>query len=95
MISLLDYCNDRENVVIFYAGIGSPTGQETVSGHPHLDEATRLGFDDLTGEVDAEGDWHWDGQGTPRDSRRNTITKVQAYVSEKRYAAIVDEYENG
>jgi hypothetical protein len=94
-MTLQDYANDREGVIIFFAGTADPAGDHTVAGYPDLDFAERRSLFDLTGTVDANGDWHWDGKGKPTDDRANTIYKVHAYVDAGKWAAIVEEYENG
>lgn len=93
-MKLNDYCNARKNVVIFFAGIGSPTGDYTVAGYPDLDFADRNGLLELEGEIDSSGDWQWNGLGNPTDDRANSITKVQAYSDARRYAEIIAECES-
>ena len=92
-MTLNDYANAREDVVIFWAGFACPTGDYTVAGYPDLDFAERNGLLDLEGEIDAAGDWRWNGEGNPTDDRNNTITKVHAYVDVSRYESIIEEYE--
>lgn len=94
-MTLNDYANERSYVVLFWAGVGTPAGEETPIGHPDLDFVDRRGLLDLNGTVDDEGDWRWDGKGDPTDDRRNTITKLLAYVDANRWAKIVEEYESG
>ena len=88
-MTLNDFCNARENVIIFYSGIGCPTGDYTVAGNPDLDFADRRGLLDLDGEIDSAGDWRWSGEGKPTDDSANSITKIHAYAA-KRYDSIVD-----
>jgi hypothetical protein len=95
MTTLLDYANARENVVLFFAGVGFPTGAYTLIGHPDFDFADRRGLLELEGEIDADGDWRWNGNGNPTDDSANSLTKLHAYVSAKAYAEIVEEYETG
>ena len=93
-ITLLDYANARDNVVLFYASFGKPTGEYEVMGHREMDFADERGVDLLTGTIDADGMWSWDGEGEPTDNQRSTITKLQAYVDAKRWSAIVKDYDD-
>ncbi len=95
MASLNDYANERQNVVLFWVSVGTPTGDYSPLGHPDLDFADRNGLLDLTGTVDEAGDWRWDGEGNPTDDKSNTITQLHAYADEKQWNAIVQEYEAG
>lgn len=94
-MTLNDYVNDRESVVLFWAGVGCPAGDYTVLGHPDLDFAERRGLLDLSGTVDAEGDWRWDGEGDPLDDQGNTIYKLHAYADTTRWEEMAEEFENG
>lgn len=93
-VTLTDYANDRDNVVLFWAAVGTPLGDHTPLGYPDLDFADRQGLLDLTGTVDDAGDWLWDGEGEPTGYHANSITTLHAFVSAKRWNAIVEEYEN-
>lgn len=93
-MTLAEYANSRENVVLFWAGVGCPMGDYDLIGHPAFDFAECRELLDLEGEVDAEGDWNWNGQSNPTDWLGNSITKLQAYTSADRWDAIVEEYEN-
>ncbi len=92
-VTLAEYANDREDVVLFVAGIGMPTGDYAPLGHPDLDFAERRGLLDLSGTVDEHGDWRWDGEGSPRDDRANSITQLHAYVDFAAWERIVAEFE--
>jgi hypothetical protein len=94
-ISLLDYANGRNKVVVFATTIGDPMGDYFPSGHPDLDVGEQYGLYDIEGEVDDGGDWHWDGEGSPRDDQGNSFTKIQAYSDPKAWGRIVDEWESG
>lgn len=94
-VTLNDYINERSDVVLFWAGFGAPTGDYTPLGHPDLDFASRRGLLDLTGIVDDDGDWRWDGKGIPTDDWANSITKLHVYVDSRRWVAMVKEYEDG
>ena len=93
-ISLNDYANGREGVVLFCVSTAVPTGDYFPLGHSDIDFADRNGLLELSGTVDESGDWRWDGEGEPADDRGNTVTKLHAYVGEKQWAAIVEEYES-
>lgn len=94
-VTLNDYANDRDYVVLCWASVGTPMGSSTPLGHPDLDFADRNGLLELTGEVDEFGEWEWDGEGRPSDDNRNTITQLSAAPAEGRWKAIVAEYESG
>ena len=88
IISLLDYSNDRENVVIWIAGIGHPTGISARLGDPDQPWADELGLYDFKGTVDADGRWQWDGQGSPKDERNNSILQMTAHVHAAMWAEL-------
>lgn len=92
-VTLAEYANKREYVVLFWAGVLCPAGEEQVLGHPDLDYAEQLGIYDLTGAVDEEGTWCWDGQGDPTDKRGNSITKLRAWVDAQAWADIAGDYQ--
>jgi hypothetical protein len=92
-MTLLDYANNRENVVAFVAGIGDPMGSEYPVGHPDMDFVDRRGLLQLDGHVGPNGDWAWDGAGNPTDDRSNTITQVMARVAPETWDRIVAEWE--
>jgi hypothetical protein len=94
-ISLLDYANDRDHVVLYWASVGVPRGSDTPLGYPEIDFADRNGLLELTGTVDEDGDWVWDCEGDPRDDQRNTITRLYAGPARGRWEAIVAQYETG
>jgi hypothetical protein len=79
-MTLNDYANQRENVVIFWASTGKPMGDYALLGHPDWDFAESRGLLDLQGFLDPDLDWRWNGKGKPTDMRGNTITKLSAYV---------------
>jgi hypothetical protein len=93
-ISLSDYTNDRDYVVLFCAGVGCPMGDHFPLGYEHIDYAERRGLLDLTGTIGSDGGWNWDGEGNPTDDRLNSITKLQAFVSQTRWESEVHEYES-
>jgi hypothetical protein len=84
-VTLNSYANEREYVILFWAGVGCPTGNYALLGNPDDDFADRRHLLDLTGVVDAAGEWRWDGEGEPRDDRANSITKLHAYSDENRW----------
>ena len=91
-MTLRDYINEREYVVVSAAGLGFPAGELFPAGHPDMDFVERVGLLDLNGE-ETNGNWHWDGHGGPRDDRGNSITEVAAYPAERAWKRLVAEYE--
>lgn len=91
-LTLAEYASSRENVVLFWAGVGAPTGDYSPVGHADMDFPEQLGLLGLTGSVDESGDWRWDGEGKPTDDRANTIYKLHAYVDAKKWASMDAEY---
>lgn len=93
-ITLNDYANAREDVVLFFAGQGCPGGDYTPLGHYDLDFADRNYLLDLEGTVDDKGDWHWDGEGDPTDDQGNSIYQLHAYVDPLKWESLDEEYES-
>lgn len=89
-MTLRDYANGRENVVLFWASVGTPGGDYAPLGNPDWDFAERRGLLDMDGLVDVEGGWRWDGYGDPRDDRQNSLTRLHAYVDAPRWAAMAE-----
>jgi hypothetical protein len=92
-MTLNDYANERENVVLFWASGGTPGGEYAPLGNPDLDFADRRGLLNMNGDVDDSGDWRWDGEGNPADDNANSITKLHAYVDAKLWATMSDRDE--
>ena len=90
-MTLNDFANARDDVVLFWTSVGVPTGDYAPLGHSALDFADRRGLLDLEGEIDAAGDWQWSGLGNPTDDRANTILRLRAYPDQAKWAAIVAE----
>lgn len=81
---------------VWYTSIGVPAGstvdlfwegEDTEDGERQFmdpfDVQNCLGdWLDLSGTVDADGRWQWDGEGDPRDANRNTVTALVAYPAE-------------
>lgn len=76
---------------VWFASIGIPTGievkftgiEDEETGETYdLDPAdieSALPFDwNLDGTVGEDGDWEWDGEGSPTDWNRNTVTRITA-----------------
>ena len=85
-MTLLEYANDRENVVAWYTSTALPTGEEIPAGHPDFDAVDRL--HDLEGEVGEDGEWTWNGKDRPTDCRGNSILRVTAYVDPTKWAEL-------
>lgn len=95
-MTLGEYANANEYAVLFWAGVGKPTGETTALGHPDMDFAERNGLLDLDGFVGPDNDWEWlgdDGK-NPTDDRGNSILQVRAFVDPVAWKVIVEEYEN-
>lgn len=41
-----------------------------------------------------DGDWEWDGHGSPRDHAANSITRLKAYDDKGDWESLVAEYES-
>lgn len=90
-MTLREYANDREHVVLFWSSTGQPAGDHVPLGNPDFDMPERLELLDLDGRVNERGDWLWDGHGDPRDDFGNTILRLQAHCNPGRWQALVDE----
>jgi len=88
-ITLADYANARESVVLFWAGNGAAGGSYDLLGNPDW-ELYCGDVLDLTGTVDESGDWHWDGHGNPTDEKGNTVYRLHAYVDAAKWAALAN-----
>lgn len=88
-VSLLDYANARESVVLFWAGVGQPGGSYCRLGDP--DDGTADAWLNCTGTVDADGDWRWDGECDIYDGRSNTVYKLHAYTDPTKWADLLDD----
>lgn len=93
-ITLLDFANSIEYPVLFWVSSGVPTGDYHPIGYPEFlfHEERELEF--LTGTVDVDGEWNWDGEGDPTDYQRNTITRLTVLSDKVRWESIVSNYEN-
>lgn len=88
-VTLRDYANARADVVLHVVSVGYPSGEDHRYGDPdwvYPDE-----WDDLTGTVTDDGDWEWDGRGSPLDDRRCTLQRLTAYPDAERWAALGEE----
>lgn len=93
MISLRDYANSQEYVVLFWVSQGQSSGAETPLNYPDIDTADD--WLDLRGYIDINGVWQWDGNGKPKDCRRNSVYRLSASSDENRWNELVSEYERG
>jgi hypothetical protein len=89
-MTLLDYANARECVVLDYAAHVAPNVVELPLGHPDFDDQSGP-FDDLAGVIDADGAWQWDGRDSPRDPNRNTIARMTARPLPERWRELTNE----
>jgi hypothetical protein len=92
-MTLAEFCENREHVVVFWAGIGCPMGDYAPAGYPDMDFVERRELLDLDGKVDPEGCWRWLGEGRVFDDRGNSIQKLEAYCSEEQWKRMVSDYE--
>lgn len=85
----LDFFKSRKHPVLRFASIGHPSGIDLAL----LDE-TEVGFEwhDLSGLVRDDGTWEWDGEGSPADSRGNTVTAVWLRDDREEYDRQEREY---
>jgi len=95
-MTLIDYVNANEHVVLFWRSVGTPGGDYSPLGHADSDFADARGLNDLEGKVDeVAGDWMWDGipgnDGKPTDHYGNTILRLHAYVDPDRWAILNQE----
>lgn len=90
-VTLSEYLETRTGVILFWAGVGAPSGAYDLLGHSDFDFADRRGLLKLSGTVDGQDTWQWDGEGSPHDDRRNSITKIVAYCDLKRWEEIEQE----
>ncbi len=93
MVSLLDYSNDRENVVLFCVSHGMPMGDHFRLGTLDDDFAERRNLLNLLGTVGASGDWYWNGEDEPIDDQFNTIRSLHAYVDAGRWQELAGEFQ--
>lgn len=91
-LTLQEWANDRQYVVVYVMGTAYPTGTTAPYGNPDMDWLERIGVDKLCGTVDDYRGWQWNGEGSPRDERGNSILNVIAYVDKKRWESAVAEY---
>lgn len=76
-VTLLDYANDRSNVVLYYHDRSGDV-QSLAIGSGHDDEADP--WFNLTGTVDDRDVWRWDGGGKPKCHRGNSVLGMSAHV---------------
>ena len=89
-ISLAEFARTRENVVLFWSGTGNSEGTYEAMGIPG--DTSSISFDtNLMGEVDASGVWFWNEKETPLVCRGNPISKIQAYVNERKWFELTEE----
>lgn len=90
-VTLSEYIETRDSVILFWAGVGCPVGAYNLLGHPNFDFADRRGLLALSGTVDRFDTWAWDGEGYPLDDRSNSITKIEAYCDRRKWEEIEQE----
>lgn len=85
-----EFSNSLTSPTVFVASVGTPTGKR-VALLDDTDFPFNLG--DLTGSVDSQGVWQWDGEGDPTDDRGNNITLVRVYNDATEYNEQRAEYD--
>lgn len=56
-MTLLEFIESRNSVVMFWVSVGCPSGDYEPLGNPWFDFAERRSLVDLEGEVNANGVW--------------------------------------
>lgn len=90
-MTLNDYANARGKVVITFTSLKYRTGESIPAGHPDFFEEENFGLRDLSGSIDRNGDWTWDGIGSPKDECGNQIRSVTATEDPETWDSLVGE----
>lgn len=90
-MTLLDLCNQFDNVFIWVSEHGNPFGYHIPAGYPDLSDEFLARRGNLAGEIDTDGDWVWAGDW---DICRSGILNVTATQSPDQWAKLVKDYEN-
>ncbi len=91
-ITLGEYCETRQHVVVVVVSRSYPCGDGLVFGHPDIDDTSLRDLLGLDGHIDDSGVWQWDGEGEPIDEFGATIYQITAAPNETRWHEIADEY---
>lgn len=84
LVTLLDYANDRDQVVVFWHTAVDRDIRYYPAGSPDWEADGILDkLYPLQGTVAETGDWVWDGEGDPTDARGNSIEAVSADIDAK------------
>ena len=91
-MTLNQFINQNDYVILFTAGIGFPSGNEFPLGYPDIRLAEDCCLLELRGVVEKD-QWEWDGFDKPKDYQGNSFTKIQAYSNETKWNRLTDDYE--
>lgn len=90
LVSLKDFWNATEVASLFVVSTAIPAGEEFTVGGEDCDvwEVLDSGLSptdlwEIEGEIDADGDWNWNGVGNVRDFRGNSYTRISLIAEEK------------
>lgn len=91
-MTLAEFACPRLFVVMWSTSHGNTNGTYTPLNYEYFDIPEKFGLWDLQGEI-REGAWRWNGEGDPRDGRRNSYLRIEAYTDRKKWNQLVREYE--
>jgi hypothetical protein len=92
-MTLRDFAYYHDHCIVFYSSTARPMGEELPLSYPDVCPPEDWGLYDLEGKV-SQGQWEWDGRGSPVDCRNNSLTRVTAYDDESTWMELVSEYLN-
>lgn len=88
--SLKVYAKERPYVVICFFYIGCETPMYVPLYGWKRDLATRRKWLALSGVVDGNDEWQWDGNGTPVDGNGGAIRRMSAYCDSRCWYRLCD-----
>lgn len=93
VMTLKEFIDNCRHPVLWFASQGNPTGSYEAIDDV-LDCTPELkGWFDITGGVDLNGRWNWDGEGCPCDFGSNHVLSVTAFDDQLRYEELVRDIE--
>jgi len=88
-MKLSTYLETLESPIVWFSSVAEPTG-----GSVALIDGNELPFSaDLSGKVDQDGNWQWDGEDNPADFVGSTVMRITAYSSKSEFDAIVADLQ--